>query len=55
MAADTARSLLEEGDQLVAQIRALDGKPDAGPELLRLHAQLEDVLVRTRAYLGETA
>lgn len=53
--ADTAAQLLKEGNDLVAQIHALDGEPDAGPELLRLYAQLEAVVARARTYLGEPA
>ncbi|MCE8004242.1 hypothetical protein [Billgrantia ethanolica] len=53
MAADTARSLLEEGDRLVAQIHALDDKPDAGMELACLYLRLEDVVKRARVLLGE--
>lgn len=51
--ADTARELLEEGDRLVAQIHALDGKPDAGMELTCLYLRLEDVVERARVALGE--
>jgi len=53
VAADTARQLLEEGDRLVAQIHALDGKPDAGMELACLYLRLEDVVERAKVALGE--
>lgn len=45
--------LLSEGKRLVAEIKALDGKPDAGPKLLVLHMQLQDVVQRAAAQLQE--
>lgn len=48
----TAAELLEEGDRLEAAIRKLDGQPGAGPELLRLYQQLEDVVARSKTLIG---
>ncbi|MCE8027525.1 hypothetical protein HOP54_02325 [Halomonas daqingensis] len=48
----TAADLLQEGERLVAAIRSLEGQPEAGPELLRLYLQLEDIVSRCKALLG---
>ncbi|SJN10196.1 hypothetical protein CZ787_03095 [Halomonas citrativorans] len=47
--------LLKEGKRLAAEIKALDGKPDAGPKLLVLYMQLQDVVQRAAAELPKEA
>ncbi|WP_161796814.1 hypothetical protein [Halomonas sp. HG01] len=50
---DKARSLLEEGERLVAEIHALEGEPAPGLRLLTLYLRLEDVVARVRALQEE--
>lgn len=45
--------LLKEGKRLAAEIKALDGQPNAGPKLLVLYMQLQDVVQRAAAQLQE--
>ncbi|MGO2242095.1 hypothetical protein [Vreelandella profundi] len=45
--------LLEEGTRLAAEIKALEGQPNAGPKLLVLYMQLQDVVQRASTQLQE--